>query len=241
MSRYVNVMLGLTSLCILSAGCAGSNKQEVRWSGSMASYFENTSVRPGEPPRRLWDTDDEDLLLRRMGYADAAAVGTVRLVSGYEHRGASGQIALAFRPREVLYGSLKPDRDTDGEIPLRLDPSAADYNLAKKIQKQLPGTHYLLFLKRRPKGEGSHDLRWAFYRPRRKLMAEVRIRYRGLKKAGDRVRVHQERERELEDIQIGELLDTPETREAPQRGGTTATNRGETSTTDEPGFLGRNP
>lgn len=205
----------------------------------MDSYFENTSVKPGEPPRRLWDTEDEELLLRRMGYADTVAVGTIRLVTNYERRGTSGQLALAFRPREVLYGSIDKDKDTDGELHLRLDPSAADYNLAKKIQSQLPGTHYLLFLKRRPQGDDKHDLRWAFYRPRRKLMAEVRARYRWLKKAGDRVRTHQKREQELDDIQIGELLETPEPSEAPQQPAHSSASARETATTDEPGFLGQ--
>jgi len=206
----------------------------------MGSYFENTSVKPGEPPRRLWDSVDEELLLRRMGYADTVAVGTIRLVSKYEHRGRSGQLALAFRAREVLYGSLNEDQDTEGELTLRLDPSAADYSLARKVQSQLPGTHYLLFLKRRPRGGDKPDLRWAFYRPRRKLMAEVRSRYRWLKKAGDRSRAHQKREQELDDIQIGELLETPEPREAAQGSeGTDASSRSAATSSDEPGFLGQ--
>lgn len=240
MSRNTSAMLAVTGLWILTAGCAGSTKPEVNWRGSMGSYFENTSVKPGEPPRRFWDTADEELLLRRMGYADTVAVGTIRLVSGYEHRG-TGQLALAFRTREVLYGSIDQDKDTDGELRLRLDPSAADYSLARKIQKQLPGTHYLLFLKRRPRRDGKHDLRWAFYRPRRKLMAEVRARYRWLKKAGDRARAHKQREQELDDVSIGELLETPETREAPRSSPDASSPRGETTSVDEPGFLGQEP
>lgn len=231
-------MFALTSLWILAAGCAGTS-QQVQWRGSMGTYFESASVKPGEPPRRLWENADEELLLRRMGYADTVAVGTIRLVSAMERRG-SGQMALAFRAREVLYGSLEQDKDAEGVLRLQLDPSASDNRMANKILKQLPGTHYLLFLKRRPRKDGKHDLRWAFYRPRRQLMAEVRTRYRWLKKAGDRVRVQQRREQELDDIQIGELLDTPESSE-PSRSTDSGATKHRESTTDEPGFLGQTP
>ena len=208
----------------------------------MASYVENTSVRPGEPPRRLWENADEELLLRRMGYADAVAVGTIKLVSGVERRGSSGQLALAFRPREVLYGSLEADRDTGGQLRLRLDPSAADYRLAKRIQAQLPGTHYLLFLKRQPRRDGTNHLRWAFYRPRRKLMSEVRSRYRMLKRAGDKARAHMQKEQEIDDDAIGDLLETPATPQEPRTTNQAAPAGGRASSdTDEPGFLSQEP
>ncbi len=235
------VTLALASLTIL-AGCAGSGKQEIKWSGSMESYFENTSVRPGEPPRRLWEHADEELLLRRMGYADAVAVGTIKLVNGVERRGSSGQLALAFRPREVLYGTLSKDRDDDGQLRLRLDPTAADYRLAKKIQAQLPGTHYLLFLKRRHRSDGTHGLRWAFYRPRRKLMSEVRARYLMLKRAGHKARAHLQKEQEIDDDSIGELLETPAAPVQPRSTNQAESASGRSSSdTDEPGFLGQEP
>lgn len=234
MNRYLWGMMGLLGLPMLALmGCA--SQPEVKWKRSMGNYFQNNSVRPAEPPRHLWDRRDEEMLLRRMGYSDTVALGTIRLVSHYTRRGHSNQLSLAFRARETLYGSLKQDLDQNNELHLRLGPTAGDYRYALSVQKQLPGTRYLLFIKRRPRKDGTHSLQWAFYRPRRKLLVEVRTRYRWLRQAGEKARARiVADEPPPRPVRSAEPLVAPEPKSP-----STTTARSTPSSFDEPGFLGR--
>jgi hypothetical protein len=135
---------------------------------------------PDAPPRRLWTGQDDDALQRRMGYADVAAFGSLRVVTQCSQYNSPSQLTLALRPYEVLHGSLEEDLGSSGEITLQIDRSSLGFERALQIQRQLPGTRYLLFLKREPVRDKEQRFHWAFYRPTRRLMAEVRTRYRAL-------------------------------------------------------------
>jgi hypothetical protein len=178
--------LALLLLPVLAAGCASAqtDKPAVAWRDGMQNWFDTGSVDPDEPPRQLWDSQDEDTLLRRLGYADAVSVGTMRLVSQYEKHSQPSQLTLAFAPEEVLFGSLKAQLDTQRELALRLDRSSQDFELALRVQRQLPGTKYLVFFKQRPDRHGKRRLLWSLYKPSKRLLAEVRTRYHWLEQRG---------------------------------------------------------
>jgi hypothetical protein len=161
---------GLMAVLCLTA-CASHPKHTTAWSSSMGAVFSNQSVKPAEPPRGYWTRQDEEMLLRRMGFADIVAVGTLRVVSQCNRSGVPFQLTLAFRPEEQLFGELE-----DEEVMLRLDASSDDFQRALAVQKDLVGTRYLMFFKRK----GSNELRWAFYRPTRSLLNEIRARYASL-------------------------------------------------------------
>lgn len=166
---------------LLGAGCASSStRPAVAWRDGMQSWFDNGSVDPDEPPRSLWDARDEDALMRRLGYADVVAVGTLRLVAQVEDHSRPSQLTLAFGPDELLFGALDERLDERRQLMLRLDPGSPDFEVARKIQRQLPGTRYLVFFKQRPGLDGARRLLWSFYRPSAQLLAEVRTRYRWL-------------------------------------------------------------
>ena len=88
-------------------GCGEPKPKRVNWQDAMQVWFSNSSVRPTEPPRDLWTRKDEELFLRRIGFADIVAIGTVRVVTLFSSLGADQQVGLAFRPIEVLHGSLE--------------------------------------------------------------------------------------------------------------------------------------
>ena len=136
----------------------------------MGSWFSSDPLDPGNV-RREWTREDEERLLRQMGYADTVAIGTLRLVAQYTPENAPGQLTLAFQPEEVLFGSLTGRLDGDGTLPLHPAPGQ------RQNLDELSGARFLLFLKQ----EGE-QLRWASYRPSAKLLAEVRSRYKSLKK-----------------------------------------------------------
>jgi hypothetical protein len=137
----------------------------------MVKVFSNQSVKPAEPPRDYWTRQDEEMLLRRMGFADIVAVGTLRVVSQCNRSGVPFQLTLAFRPEEQLFGKLE-----EGEVMLKLDATSDDFQRALGVQKDLVGTRYLMFFKRKSEKE----LRWAFYRPTARLLDEIRTRYASL-------------------------------------------------------------
>lgn len=212
-----NSWITIAGIWILLAGCAGSAPQGVTWKRSMSEVFDNSSVRPGEPPRRLWTRRDEDRLLRQLGYADAVALGTIRLVNKTSMRGRR-QLALAFKPTEVFHGAISRDLDSDGVLRLRLGPSSRDYHRAARVEHQLPGTRYLLFVKRKPGRRGKVRLRWAFYQPRRQLLAEVRARFRWLRQDRQQGRDKQLRERrarQLAQDDVDQLLAAENSVDAP--------------------------
>jgi hypothetical protein len=148
---------------------------QTAWRDDMAELFGKSSVRPDDPPRHLWSEDDVDLFQRRLGYADCAALGTTRVVSTYTTFSSAQQFALAFHPDEFLHGSLEGELDRDGDMTLRLTPAQNDFRLAVHLQRLLPGTRYLVFLKRQPSQPPIWH--WALYRDDPQLIRETRAVY----------------------------------------------------------------
>lgn len=187
----------LAGAILLPAGCSRTPK--TAWHDSMERWFSSSAARPTDPPYARWTRQDHDLFLRRIGHADVAAVGTIRLVTTYSMYGATKQVGLLFRPQKVLHGSLEDDLDEQEELPLRLSDSAPDFRLALLLRDHLPGKRYLIFLKEKPSDEDSGPqrtgwraslwrppppppaaYRWALYRPEPALLARVREMYHWL-------------------------------------------------------------
>lgn len=178
MTRAVLASAPLVVLLCLS--CGGPQKRPINWRDDMEGWFSNNSVRPTEEPRHMWGREDENLLQLRVGAADYVAVGTFRMVGVYTTFSSAKQIALGFRPGEVLHGKLEELLDKEGELMLQLTPASEDFRLAVHLQRYLPGNRYLVFLKEQP-GPGDRPiLRWALYRDDKVLLAEVRAMYQWL-------------------------------------------------------------
>lgn len=166
-------LLGLIQVTVL-LGCSAQSETRA-WSPSMGNWFTNDALSADDPPRAFWTRKDEEQLLRRMGYADAAALGTLRLVSQYSPSDdLPGSLSIAFRPDETLFGTLQTELDSEGELTLWLDPSSSEFRHAVKMRHNLTGARYLLFLKR---GTENSALYWACYRATPRLVDDVRTRY----------------------------------------------------------------
>ena len=159
----------------------GSTPKPVTWQDSMQSWYNNGSVRPDQPPRSLWERPDEDLLQKRIGFADLVVVGTAHVVTLFSALDAPRQLALAFRPQEVIHGSLDGLVDQEGELLLTIDSSDEDFQMAVKTFEHLPGSRYLLVLKRKPsKDSKKPQVRWSLYKPDKTLLREIRAMYHWL-------------------------------------------------------------
>jgi hypothetical protein len=161
------------------AGCRTTAPAST-WRDEMAEIFGKSSVRPDDPPRHLWGEADVDLLQQRLGFADCAAIGTTRVVSTYSTFSKAKQVALAFHPDELIYGSLEGELDRDGDLSLQLTPAQNDFRLAVTVQRLLPGTRYLILLKRQPSKPPMWH--WALYRDDAQLIREVRATYELLRR-----------------------------------------------------------
>lgn len=180
MPHVARPLLPLLGLWLAAFGCGHSGAGGTAWQDSMESYFANGSVRPPEPPRRLWERKDEDLFLHRMGLADVVIVGVARVVTVHSNFDTPKQVALAFQPREVLHGSIEEVADDDGELLLPLGPESEDFQLAVKVHPHLPGSRYVLMLKKQHQKDRPPVLRWALYRPDDRLLAEIRVMFKWL-------------------------------------------------------------
>ena len=169
-----------TALLLLLPLACGKPPAPAKWQASMTRWYQNSSVRPPEPPRQLWERDDEDLLLKRVGFADVVAVGTARVVTLFTMLGSPKRLALAFRPEEVIYGEVDQLKDEQGDLLLPFGPDDLDFQLGLRVFGHLAGTRYLLLLKRQP-GEPVR-LHWSLYRPDKKLVQEIRAMFRWLQK-----------------------------------------------------------
>lgn len=169
-------------LLFLAAACGTAEPGPARWQDSMQRWYANTSVRPPEPPRAQWERVDEDLLLKRIGFADLVVVGTAREVTLFTMLGAPKRVAFAFTPREVLYGSLADLIDEQGDLLLPLSPNDLDFQLALRVLDHIAGSRYLMLLKRQPLAKGPPTLHWSLYKPDRRLLVEIRAMFDWLKK-----------------------------------------------------------
>lgn len=174
----------------LLAACGGGR---VPWRAEMTRWFDNASVTPTEPDPRDWSRSEWDRLLRRMGFADIAALGTMEVVTTVAELTSARQVSLVFRPLEVLHGSLAGLADEEGDVVLTLGPGALDFNNALAAAERVAGRRFLLFLKERPRRglrppagwEGSlwqqpvvkKRYAWALYRPETLLLSRVRTMY----------------------------------------------------------------
>jgi hypothetical protein len=177
-------LLVLSTVALALAACGPSRDKRV-WNESMKSYYSNTSVRPAEPPRTQWEHQDEDLLQRRLGYADVVVVGTAEAVNLYANFNTPKQIGVTFKPKRILYGSLEGLTDEQGNLYLQLDPGDEDFQMALRTFKHLPGSRYLLLLKHPPEKDGRKQrpkLHWATYNPDDKLLSEIEAMFRWLEK-----------------------------------------------------------
>lgn len=168
-------LLALALLLGLVSSCAAPQRAS-SWMDHMEAWFNQGSLDGAELPRGHWSREEEELLQRRMGFAEVVAVGTLRRVTQVARSESPRELALVFRPSEVIFGSLEGQLDEEGAMPLRLDPSSAAFHAALSVESRLAGSRHLLFLRRGPGGV----FHWACYRPTPSLVAEVRARYRWL-------------------------------------------------------------
>jgi hypothetical protein len=170
--------------CIISglAACAARQRPIVAWREDMERLFPNSSVRPNEPPRRLWTRQEEDLFQLRVGSADYVARGTFRLISIYSTFNSPKQLAVGFRPQNLIYGDLNEYLDKDGELMLQLTPASEEFRLAVQLQKSLPGNRFIVLLKEKEGSDGQRVLRWATYNEDPEVIAEIRTMYTWLKR-----------------------------------------------------------
>lgn len=167
----------------------------------MLHVFSNASAQPTDPPVAYWTRHEQELFLRRIGHADATAIGIVRAVSSFGRKGDPVKVTLAFLPERVIHGSLEEGLDAQGELLLSLEDEDLDFRRAFKVQRFLPGKRFLVFFKRRPikksrrpRGEGWRAslwrpppepkpvYRWTLYGPEALLVSRVQALYRMLKK-----------------------------------------------------------
>ena len=173
MKKVISI-LSLTILALLWTGCAGS-RQAVQWDDSMQGLFSGNPDNPTSHPRHLWSKADEERLLRQMGYADVAAVGTVRVVTQCDRYG-KRQVTLEFQVTEILHGDLDDELEDEQKLSLKMDTDSRHLQSTVKAAREIPGTQFLVFLKRKPQGSKSR-LSYDFYRPNTRLLAEVKSIY----------------------------------------------------------------
>jgi hypothetical protein len=152
----------------------------VPWQENCKSWFPNASIRPPEPERSLWNREEEDLFLRRVGFSDCVLVASVRVTGTYSFFGTPRQLNLWIKPEEIIYGKdrLKKAMDQEKEFLLQLVPSSSDFSLAIHFKRQLPGQRYIVLLKREPptsdKSSQGGIWHWALYHKDPRLLAELR-------------------------------------------------------------------
>lgn len=177
--------IGLGCWALLAA-CAASTSEGTAWRDDLSRIFSNNSVQPSEPPREHWSLADEEMLQQRLGHADCAAIGRMKLLSVYATFSSARELSLVFRPQEILHGSLEGALDKEGDLQLQLTPASSDdFRLALQLQKHLPGTRYIMFLKRQPVG-GRKVWHWALYRHDPKVVSEIRAAYELLRQERER-------------------------------------------------------
>jgi hypothetical protein len=180
---------------------ACSKTKHIPWSEAMAVWFGNAAAQPTDPPRKHWTKKEEDLFLKRLGYADLVVLGEVRSVGTFTKYEDPRQVTLTFLPLHTFYGDLETRVDERGELVLKLANVALDFRRAVQVQRFLPGKRYILVLKEKPttergKPKGSDwkaslwrpppkpkpIYRWALYRPERALLRQIRDLYQLLKR-----------------------------------------------------------
>lgn len=198
MRKLSSLLLLLTILALQPSAC--SKSKQIPWSEAMAVWFGNAAAQPTDPPRKHWSRAEEDLFLKRLGYADLTVLGEVRSVGTFTKYEDPKQVTLTFVPLHTFYGDLDKRLNERGELVLKLANVALDFRRAVQVQRFLPGKRYVLLLKEkpvelqnRPEGGGwqaslwrpppkpKPTYRWALYRPERSLLLQIRDLYRLLR------------------------------------------------------------
>jgi hypothetical protein len=172
-------------LAALAAGCAPDVQPKTGWRPGMGAWFSNDALHLVLDDTHPWTRQEEETLLHQLGHADVVAVGSLHSINQASIYGAAQHLALAFAPAEVLHGSLKAELDSKTRLlVVPVSPSAEAVHLADSIPRRPAGTHYLLLLKRAPRANGGHQLRWAIYQPTRRLLSHVRSLFTRLQRDG---------------------------------------------------------
>lgn len=179
----VTTLCGLAALLVLTVGCA-SSQTATDWKPGMSAYFSNDVIHLDLDSKRPWTKQDEETLLHQLGLADAVALGSLRTLQQASQYGADSHLSLAFRPAEILHGALKDDVDASNQLVVEIAPSEEALRIAQRLPARAGDTRFLLLIKRQPRPEGGHDLRWAIYEPSPELMSRVRSLFRRLKQDG---------------------------------------------------------
>ena len=186
-------------MCLGAAACGSTRPKPVAWRDVMRRWFADAAAQPSDPPFMHWAHEEEELFLRRIGYADAAVIGQVVSVGSYHHHREAKQVSFSLRPLKLLYGTIERELDENGELLLRLDHQDLDFQRALAIQRFLPGQRFLAFLKAkplpadqepagwqaslwRPPARPLRVFHWALYRPEPALLAYTGRLYRLLDK-----------------------------------------------------------
>lgn len=181
---------------IAATGCSAA--PSIAWRPEMARWF-GERVRTLRWPRSYFSREEEVLLLKRIGYADVAAVGKIHAVSRARRFGLTLQVTVEFAPDELLHGRLDGELDDQGLLPLRISAKSPDFVFVQQASSDLPGRRLLLLLKRKPHRASSRrpptgwraslwfprpvskpDYVWYFYRPDHELVENLRTLYRDL-------------------------------------------------------------
>jgi hypothetical protein len=182
-------------LALTTGGPIACASNRISWQEEMVRWYPN-GIGETNQLQHIAAVDrgsDYDLFQKRIGFADTAALGSIRLVNEQaEHGAAPSKTLLIFRPVEVLHGSLAAIRDKDGDILLSAD--RAELPSEGLDQESITRKNYLLFLKRQPgkviasneKGwrgsiwgprQAAARYRWVLYPSSPKLLEEVQQLY----------------------------------------------------------------
>lgn len=175
----------LLLLAALAAACAPGAPPNTGWRPAMGAWFSNDALHLVLDDTQPWTRQEEETLLHQLGHADVVAVGSLHSINQASIYGAAQHLALAFAPAEVLHGSLEAELDSKTHLlVVPVSPSADAMQLADRIPRRPAGAHYLLLLKRAPRANGGHQLRWAIYQPTRQLLSHVRSLFTRLQRDG---------------------------------------------------------
>jgi hypothetical protein len=159
-----------------------------------ATWFDN-SLHLDLENERFWGRQDEENLLRQLGYADVVAVGSIQSIGLASHYGAERHLNLAFRPDELLHGTLDQELDRDRQLVVRIAASAEAFEIARRVPQWNSSVRFLLVLKHQCAREGGPGarralersdqghcgLRWAIYLPTARMLARVRTLFSRLR------------------------------------------------------------
>jgi predicted small lipoprotein YifL len=168
---YVSSALAvLTVLALLGCGPKAPGTTSLP-DAALRTWFDN-SLHLDLENERFWGRQDEETLLRQLGHADVVAVGSIESIGLASHYGAERHLNLAFRPEELLHGTLDGELDRDRQLVVRIPATTEAFEIARRLPEWNGGLRFLLLLKRAH--DDARELCWAIYLPPSRLLAQVR-------------------------------------------------------------------